>query len=321
MKLVALVGLCLGLLPAGARAEPGPALVVSLDDRAPGGCPDAASFRRQVSGRTARVQFADARAVAELSWTVVIQQAAGGTRGALSVSGGELGKLERKVDAESCDQVVTALALVAALSVDPEASLSAPPQPPPPALVEKPPPPAPPPEPRTRVRVSLGLALTVRSGLGQQLSWAPRPFVGISFRSAGGHTWGLGLSAMQVHGDAAAPVGQADFTWSLGRLEAFPVRWGGASLRFEPALFVEAGQVRAQGVAVTPAAEVRRPALLLGALGRLSVLAFDLLLVQLEGGPAFPVVRDRFYLQENTTVFRAPPVAGFAAVGVGLEFL
>jgi hypothetical protein len=33
------------------------------------------------------------------------------------------------------------------------------------------------------------------------------------------------------------------------------------------------------------------------------------------------VLRDRFYLQENTTVFRAPAVGGFVALGVGLEFL
>ena len=34
-----------------------------------------------------------------------------------------------------------------------------------------------------------------------------------------------------------------------------------------------------------------------------------------------PIVRDRFYLFENTTVFQSRPVTGFVAAGVGVEFL
>jgi hypothetical protein len=143
----------------------------------------------------------------------------------------------------------------------------------------------------------------------------------MSFRSASGHTFGLRLSAMQTHGSAEGHAGQADFTWSIGRLEVFPVRWASGPLRFEPAPFVEAGQLRARGVAVTPVNEVHRPVLLAGALGRLSLVVFDPLLVELEAGPAFALVQDRFYVQENTVVFSVPPVAGFAAAGVGLEFL
>ncbi len=324
MKLTALSLLGLALVPVTALTHAEPAsLVVSLDYAAPESCPDAAAFRAQVSARTARVTFAEAAAEGRVGWKVAISEAAGGFRGTLRVSGEELGKLERKVNAASCEQVVTALALGAALSVDPEASLAARPEPakPPPPEPAEPPPPTPRPPPLSRTRLSLGLALTAHTGLAPELAWAPRPFVGVSFRRPSGYTWGLGLSAMQVRGSAVTAAGQADFSWTLARLEAFPVRWGQGWLRFEPALFVEAGQLRARGVAVTPAVEVRRPALFVGALGRLSVLAFDLLLVELEAGPVLPAVRDRFYVQENTTVFRAPALAGFAALGVGLEFL
>jgi hypothetical protein len=34
-----------------------------------------------------------------------------------------------------------------------------------------------------------------------------------------------------------------------------------------------------------------------------------------------PAFRDRFYVHESTTVFAVPPVAGFGAAGMGIEFL
>ncbi|HXK18704.1 MAG TPA: hypothetical protein VNG33_12925, partial [Polyangiaceae bacterium] len=187
---------------------------------------------------------------------------------------------------------------------------------------------APPPTPdrhapadASATKLAVGLTLTGRSGIAPQLAWAPRPFVGVSFRSRSGYTWGLALSATQARGSATVEVGRANFTWNLARLEAFPVRASFGHWRLEPALFVEAGQLRARGVAVAPVREVRRPAFSAGALGRLSFLAFDHLQLEVEGGPILPIVRDRFYLFENTTVFRVPAVTGYIGAGVGVEFL
>jgi len=219
---------------------------------------------------------------------------------------------------------------VAALSVDPDASLS--PREKPKLAAPASPAPLAPASPKTgtqrraaadvsATKLVLGLTLTGRSGIAPQLAWAPRPFVGISFRSRTGYTWGLSLSATQARGSATVDVGQADFTWNLGRLEIFPVRASFGNWRLEPALFIEAGQLRARGVAVTPAAAVRRPALLAGALGRVSLLAFQLLELEVEGGPIAPIVRDRFYLFESTTVFRVPAITGYLGAGVGVEFL
>ena len=316
-----------------ALAQPAPGVVVALEYSAPADCPDAAGFRDQVLGRTHRMRFADAGTQAALTWSVSVIESGSGKRGTLRVTGSGSGNLARSVTATSCEQVVSALGLVAALSVDPEASLTAPEKSPAaqPAGTPSSSPPRPPPaapvgssrvEPRAgATRLSVGLTLTGRSGVAPKVAWAPRPFVGISFRSASGYTWGLGLSAMQTHGNAAVNIGRADFTWSTARLEAFPVRLAYGRMRFEPALFIEGGQLRARGVAITPAAEVHRPALLAGGLGRLSFLAVDLLLLQLEAGPLVPVLRDRFYLRENTTVFRIPTVTAFVAAGVGIEFL
>jgi len=323
------LGFC-GALPLSARAQTAETLGVQLQYRAPESC----SFRSQVLARTRRLSFVDENANADVAWSVTLTESGAGVRGALLVRSAKLGRLERHVTAASCAQVVSALSLVAALSVDPEASLTVPeesqqpteaPQQPtqaPPSPHSTTPPPKPPPaSPGSDTKLSLGLTLTGQSGIAKALAWAPRPFVGLSFRSPNGYTWGFGLSAMQAHGSAAVDAGRAEFTWSLARLEAFPLRLTYGKLRFEPAVFFEAGQLRARGVAVTPAAEVRRPAFFAGALGRVSLVAFDLLLLELEGGPRLSLERDRFYLFETNTVFKIPLVTGFVAGGVGLEFL
>jgi hypothetical protein len=326
-RLAFAVGLWCALLTGALHAQTAPPIAISLDYSAPDGCPDANSFRQQVQARTKRVSFAEPGA---LAWSIKVAETSGGSRGTLRVTREKPSKLERSVKASSCAQVVDALALVAALSVDPDASLG-PREKPKPAAPSSAPPPAPS-APKTRAqrgaradatatKLVLGLTLTGRSGIAPQLAWAPRPFVGLNFRSRGGYTWGLSLSASQARGSATVDLGQADFTWSLGRLELFPVRASFGNWRLEPALFIEAGQLRARGVAVAPAAEVRRPALLAGALGRVSLLAFELLELEVEGGPIAPIVRDRFYLFESTTVFRVPPITGYIGAGVGVEFL
>ncbi len=283
-------------------------------------------------GRTQRVSFAEPGAARTIVWQVDIAATSGGSQGTLRVTDAQPSTLERSVKATSCEQVVDALALVASLSVDPEASLAPRAQPKPaPATAPQtvpatspataPPPRRPRSESVSATRLSLGLTLTGRAGIAPQLAWAPRLSLGLSFRSLSGHAWGLALSATQVRGNAALDIGQADFTWSLARLELFPVRATYGHWRLEPAAFVEGGQLRARGIAVSPAAEVRRPALWVGALGRLSFLAFDLLWFALEAGASASLLRDRFYLFENATIFRVPAIAGYAGAGVGLEFL
>jgi hypothetical protein len=310
-----------------ARAQPAEILGVRLEYRAPEACPDSKSFQAQVLARTRRLEFRDASA--DVVWSITLSESTNGTRGTLLVRSTQLGRLERHVAAASCEQVVNALSLVAALSVDPDASLtvpeakatpSKPPHTPAPRAVTAAPSAEVAPE-AGKTKLALGLTLTGRSGIAAGLTWAPRPYVGVNFRSPGGYTWGLSVSAMQAHGSAAVDVGRANFTWSLGRVEAFPLRLSYGNLRFEPAVFFEAGQLRARGVGIVPSAEVKRPALFTGALGRISWLGFGLLLLELEGGPLLTLERDRFYLFENNTVFEIPTVTGFVAGGVGLEFL
>lgn len=325
------IALCLAIpLGAGrARAQSAPVVGVTLEYAAFEGCPGAASFEAQVLARTPRVRFATPGTSGTLTWIVELAPTNGGSRGTLRVLGETQGKLERGVTAASCEQVVGALALVAALSVDPEASLgeAAEPSPRPRApSPSKPPAPVPSLRPPERVeaarapRFTVGLSLVGRSGLAPELVWAPQAALGLSFRTGGGHTWGLRLSALHASSRSTLDAGSASFTSNLVRLQAFPLRVGSAAWRFEPAAFAEAGELTARGVGITPTRSVRRPVAWAGVLGRVS-LVMSVLLLELEAGGALPFVRDRFYIFENTTVFRVPAGSAFASAGVGFEFL
>lgn len=321
---------CLAIsLGAGrARAQSAPPVSVTLEYAAFEGCPDAASFEAQVLARTPRASFAAPGASGTLTWSVELGPTSGGSRGTLRVQGESQGMLERNVTAATCEQVVGALALVAALSVDPDASLSEPAEPSPRPLAPSPrKPPVPVPSPRRPervaaapgVRFTVGPSLVGRSGLAPELVWAPQAALGLSFRTGGGHTWGLRLSALHASGRSTLETGSASFTSNLVRLQAFPLRVGSAAWRFEPAAFAEAGELSARGVGITPTRSVRRPVAWAGVLGRVS-LVMSVLLLELEAGGALPFVRDRFYIFENTTVFRVPVASAFASLGVGLEF-
>src|SRR6185295_20049993 len=98
--------------------------------------------------------------------------------GTLRVTQEKAGQLERSVKASNCEQVADALALVAALSVDPDASLN-PREKPKPAGPSSATPPAPsgqkaraqsraPADP-SATKLVLGLTLTGRSGIAPQL--------------------------------------------------------------------------------------------------------------------------------------------------------
>jgi hypothetical protein len=87
---------------------------------------------------------------------------------------------------------------------------------------------------------------------------------------------------------------------------------------------VDAGQLRAVGSGVSPAQQVDRPWLSLGLTGRLEFRLVDVLAIELAielaGEVFFPIVRDRFFIDTDVTLYRAPLVAGGAVIGLGVQF-
>src|SRR4051794_27927386 len=103
-----------GAAPAWA-AETEPIRIVF---RAPTGCPDEASFTGQVTARTRRARLADEGEAAR-TFTVTITSAGARTRGRLTIDEPHGPPAMRDVTGGTCEEVVAALGLVAALAIDP----------------------------------------------------------------------------------------------------------------------------------------------------------------------------------------------------------
>jgi hypothetical protein len=104
----------------GAEQAPSPHSV-ALEYQAADGCPDSAFFAREVRARTLQVAFTQGREVSR-SFKVAVRSTPGSYSGFLWIADARGAVSERRFEAAKCEDVIVALALVAALAVDPNAS-------------------------------------------------------------------------------------------------------------------------------------------------------------------------------------------------------
>jgi hypothetical protein len=93
---------------------------IALTYDAPPGCRTADEFQALVLARTARIRFA-APGEAARTFEVHVDRDGGVVRGRLDVHGRAGQATRREISGDSCDDVVSALAFVTALAVDPDA--------------------------------------------------------------------------------------------------------------------------------------------------------------------------------------------------------
>src|SRR6478735_9659822 len=106
--------LCLAV-PASAT-KPGQAF--RLEYWANGSCPDAAEFARQIQTRAPRLRLAEADEPA-LGFYAELVERGGAATGRLTARSPDGREVVREVRGPTCDDVATALALIAALAADP----------------------------------------------------------------------------------------------------------------------------------------------------------------------------------------------------------
>jgi hypothetical protein len=282
------LALVLATLPTGvlaqpvappAEAKPEALALVSLHYTSELGCPSEAEFVDEVTARVRRpVKWTRSEQATQI---VVVVRAGDRATGTLQVTQAAAGPTRREFSSSSCAEVGSALALVTALTLDPNARTEqlpthgaasfAPtagpvvPEAPPPASAAKPTParaprqtPAPPqlaPAPNQGFVAWLGPAASV--GLG----YAAEPLVAIGL-SLGARSpkngWSPGFQLTPLWAGTgetgpAAPGGA--FSWAVGRLEGCPLRLAlAAPLSFEPCVAAEIGRVSARGTAaeITP---------------------------------------------------------------------
>ncbi len=303
---------------------------VRVSARAP--CSDDAAFLHQLLARTPRARAAR-EAESATRFVVTIDAKGEKYHGELIVESPEGGRATRGVDATSCQDVVSALALVAALTIDPDAisRLSEPPPkrpaPAPPPTAETPPPPEPKPAPAPRPEVTpptdhweffVGFGAEASGGAVPALGVAARAIVGAGRRGELSPSAFLSLSRASGHTDVD-DLGRADFTLLAARLEGCPLRLELGALAALPCAGAELGRLGAEGSGIRQTDSASRWWAAGTLRGTLELRPVSVLALGLSAGALLPFTRDRFVFVDGAAehlAHRAPALAGFAGLSM-----
>jgi hypothetical protein len=320
-----LVGLLTGcvfaipLFRGEARGEDAPEAVF-LRYRGAAGCPEAAAFREEFQARTTRAVLSERRERPGRTFTVTLTNEPGRIGGSLELESGAGSRATREVSGQTCAEVVSALSLVAALAVDPEASLSGgagaavSPGASPPAVTEN------------RWRVAAGIGVGVVEGVLPRAAMAPSAFVEVadSDRSPRLVKPAFRFTLTGAAGGATAtPRGSAHFLWGAAAVQACPLRlWVAGTLQGYPCGFGEVGFLAGQGSDVAEPDHRTRRWIAIGALLRLQWSPDERFFIDAEGAIRAPLTRDVFVfdLEERTRVHEVPGLGWTLDAGVGVRW-
>jgi hypothetical protein len=271
--------------------------------------------------------------------TVVIEQVAGGDRGTLQLESNGVTSL-RQVSAADCDQVVSALALMTALALDPNASTAplpgsqasvGPAQPKahetaPPATASRAillaPGPARESRAHARFRFQIGAVFEALAGVMPTVLLLGRPFVELgSAPAASAWSSALRLSAGFGRGAIKKQDAGAEYSLMAGRIELCPARFR-APLPLQASLCaaLDTGRLRVSGTGVTPQKSAAPAWVSAGLSARLEWEITRVLVAEIAGELFFPLTRARFFVNSDTTLYRTPSVVGGATAGLGARF-
>ncbi len=314
------------------RAEPlaDPAEPIAVRYQAPEGCPTEAQFLEQLFSRTRRARPAPADPSARL-FVVTIETQGTRTAGALEVTNPDGAVTRRTVDGADCSEVASALALIAALTVDPTAATGsvrsdgqmppvapagpagipddrAPAAPPPvvaqePRLVanDRPATAMPRPEPRVQQPARRnGARWSIGADGETWLGLVPRPavgggvFVGVAGSDGSGPSLRLSTLALATNTSLSGSVG-ARLTWFAENIQACPLGLAlSDATRLDTCIAVDVGVLRAKGTGLThPSVDVK-PWIVPGALARLAYVLAPRWAIEAGGGVLVPVHRYPF---------------------------
>jgi hypothetical protein len=309
------------------------------------GCPDADAFTREVLARAPRARLA---APTDRARTLVARVKPAGGRGydgVLVVRDTGAAATERAVHAPSCDELVIALAVIAAVVIDPitaktgaidagaagaeaaaDAGVSTPVAPdagaPPSPLLERPGP-----QPRESAEDAgpAGDRWEVSAGAGGGAIGGSAPTLLFSvpvFFEVARQTGGVVEPALRLRFERTATASSEDgaFSRTGGAADLCPIALRGRSLRAQPCARLELAALYAKGRDVEPLRSDVRPWFAFGPIARARLELAAPLFLELEGGALLAVVRDRFFVEPGTLVYRAPLVGATTAFAVGLVF-
>jgi hypothetical protein len=306
-----------------ALADDTVAIRVSYD--APASCPSESALYDAVRARTDHVRQASLDESA-LDVNVRVSRTEHGFVGEVRETLNHSESSARSVDGETCKEVVEALSLTIALSVDPNAHAPAPAPP-----AEKPTPAACPPAPEppravtppapAGVQLQIGLSalgtevLTSNFSVGSALS-------GTLLRQvAENRSASLELSLLFAATGLSSSAGDQKATLEGLSLELCPIRWQLGSVELGPCALAEAGVLEATGRGVAEPDTVTRSWWSTGLDFQLSALLGHGFVLETALGASAPVTRRKFYVDvPDHVVAETPIIAPMARVGLGFRF-
>lgn len=305
---------------ASAAAVPAP-VPIRIDFEAPADCSTADVFYDGIRARTDRVRRA-AEGEGSLSVRVRLTRLAPDkVHGELRVSqdGGETDT--RTVDGASCDVVVQALSLTAALALEQVIEETSPPPPaaPPPA-VPTPQPPPPPVVPHTAppFRFELGARVVVAHVVVPYVSLGGALVARLTQRSDALLSPSFGIALLHARNDLFQSPEHASIGWTAAALDACPLRWKIAGfLDAQPCVLGMGGLLAATGQGVSRPQSVVRSWWSAGVSVRASALLGAGVSIELEAGLSTPLARRRFTIgSPPNTVGETATISPLASLGL-----
>jgi hypothetical protein len=305
---------CLALAgPARADSQP-----VRVTYSAPAGCGSREEFVRELRQRTPRVEVSEGT---EPAATFVVELSDRGTRvvGQLRLLEPNGTETARAVSGATCEEVVPALALIAAVLVDPE-SLSraerAPAGPAPETIAPSTPPAHD--EQGWRLRPSLGAGAVVSTPVGPGVPFGVLLELGLESERAGRRGPALLLTGARVTSPTQTTrAGDASFTATFGRLTFCPLRWPTVGPVFlAPCGAFEAGRLHAEPSRTLAKQPVSVPWLALEPGLSLAYRPLAALGLSVGALAVFPLRRDRFTFRPFDP--GAPDILAFSVPSLGV---
>ncbi len=299
------------------------------------GCPDALGFGEELRAR-AKVHFVGEK---DATHGLVVRVMRVGKHfvGRLVFRDGTAEETERRVNGDTCAEVVSGLALVSAFALGftptTERDDAQPPPDVTPADSASPAPakdaapehvvPLPtaevidasttaPPAPQKAWSLYAGTDAQLISDISPNLTFSSPVYFQIA-RSFGGK---LGV-AFRVRLSRSSSTDTATFTLTSGALDLCPVSYFTSPIRLDLCARVVGGVFSAVGVGVAPARTASRPWVSVGPVADLDLYMLGPIYTRFEVAMDVPLVRDRFFVEPNNTVFTAPVVGWTGALGVG----
>ena len=324
---------------AAATPPPEPT-AIRIEFEAPSGCSSVDAFYEGVHSRTNRVRWA---VEGEGAVQIRIRLFRAGTKikGELRLSDQEGEKETRKVDGDTCDEVVEALALTVTLALDPSALFSSKVSNGTPGAMNQSSPGATAPgamgpnqpraaplkveqalEPPKAARFELGAAFMAANVISTGVSVGPAIVTRVIVPRTARESWSLDMTLLHAQDNWLRAAERGTFSLSALQLALCPLR-SSLTSRVDVALCVDAmgGWLRASGLAFAHTNTVSRSWWSAGLQGSSSLRLVEELRLELTIGGDTPLIRRQFTINEPPESFAASPWLVFrGSAGLAYRF-